>query len=475
MVTGGGRVGDAASLRVWQSEAVEVPLGPPADPRFAIFATLTDVVVVVDELGNLTYANPFARTFLGYDGVELTGQSIVEFIQADDLVRAFEVMTLMIDDGLVVPVTPAVYRLVHADGSLWPVEINGSAIPSTDGTAEWLLIVGRYSGDRHLQERIVAMLTSGVAIADVVPLVPDFGHWRHPHEYYAVHYLDGDERLTVGSDLASEFVALAAGDAHSPWALAAARGGETLIATADLTDSLRARAETDALAACWAVAVPDPLHDEPAVLIAWSRDHGPAPSVHRYSLEVMAQSLRLILHWRAQVTELEQAARTDPLTGIANRVGFFELLQRRAAAAGAEGRDGTIAVLYVDLDGFKSVNDEHGHTVGDDVLAIVAQRISHALRTSDVVARLGGDEFAVLCRESASQTDVTGVADRITAAVSEPIEVDGHRIRIGASIGIASSPVEDVASNPDRLVDRADRALYRAKAAGRGRWYLAAE
>ncbi len=466
--------GDARGGALWQSEAVETPSGPPADPRFAVFDTLTDVVVAVDDRGVLTFANRFARHFLGYDDVELQGQSIAEFIQPDDLVRALEVMSLMIDDGLVVPVTPAVYQLIHADGTLWPIEINGTTIPSEDGTGEWLLIVGRYSGDRHLQERIVGLLTSGAPIPEVVALVPDFGRWRHPREYYAVHYLDGDDHRTVGSDLAGVLVDLAEGDGESPWALAAINGGETLVEVAQLPPSLRARAETEGLAACWAVAVPDPLHATPAVLIAWSREHGPAPSVHRYSLEVMAQSLRLILQWRAQVTELELAARIDPLTGIANRAGFFEVLQRRAESATLADAD-HIAVLYVDLDGFKAVNDQHGHTVGDAVLAIVAQRISHALRASDVVARLGGDEFAVLCRESASQTDVTGVADRITAAVAEPIEIDGETIEIGASIGIASSRREDVRASPGRLVDRADRALYRAKAAGRGRWYLSNE
>ena len=130
-----------------------------------------------------------------------------------------------------------------------------------------------------------------------------------------------------------------------------------------------------------------------------------------------------------------------------------------------------IGVLYVDLDGFKAVNDAHGHLIGDDVLVEAAQRIAHVLRPSDTVARLGGDEFAVLCEELSDDEDAGAIAERIVHAFGEPFMVEGREVRIGASVGIATVRASEL--DGEVLLDSADQALYEAKNAGRGRWQLA--
>lgn len=438
-----------------------------ADPRASIFDSITDVVVLIDADGNILYVNDFARQRLGLVGDEALGKSIADFLHPDDLVRALEVMALMVDEQLVVPVTPALYRLRTTGGAYLPVEINASTL----GTEGQVLVIGRYSGDRDLQDRIMELLTGGAAIPDIVALVPEFGHWRHPNEHYAVFYDEGGERRSAGSDLAAQLVSLDR-SVDTPWARALATGTDKIVETAHLPTALRVAAQAEGLLACWAVPVRDPLSPEPALLISWARAHGPAPSVHRYALETMARSLTLILQWRAQVAELEQAARRDPLTGVTNRTGFFELLQHAAARRSSKP---VIGVLYVDLDGFKAVNDQHGHAAGDAVLHEIAGRISASVRNMDVVARLGGDEFAVLCPELVDDDDLTRVAERIIDAVARPIAHGDEQIVIGASIGIATAPNEDAAHDPDALVDAADRALYEAKASGRGRWQLAGD
>jgi diguanylate cyclase (GGDEF)-like protein len=163
--------------------------------------------------------------------------------------------------------------------------------------------------------------------------------------------------------------------------------------------------------------------------------------------------VELILRWTDQQGSLERAAHLDALTGLANRRVFFDTL-----AATADGG----AVLYCDLDRFKPVNDEFGHSAGDSVLRAVADRIAHCVRVQDLVARLGGDEFAVIC-DGATAMEAAEVAARIEAALANPVMVDGVDVRVGVSIGIAHS----TGALDEALVDAADGALAEAKAAGR--------
>lgn len=165
---------------------------------------------------------------------------------------------------------------------------------------------------------------------------------------------------------------------------------------------------------------------------------------------------------------LESEATRDPLTGLPNRARLADRLDHLAAAA---ERDRTpLAVLFVDLDGFKEINDRSGHLVGDKVLVEVGARIHSALRDRDVVARFGGDEFVVLLPE----TDVPAaeqIGRRLLAAIRRPLLLDADRLHVSASIGVAASP--QVA--PDALLRSADAAVYHAKAQGRSqvRCYVA--
>ena len=370
-------------------------------------------------------------------------------------------------NGLGVAITPALYDLRRADGTVVPVELNGVTGPPGFPPGH-TLVVGRYSGDHALQNRILEMITTDRRDAELMAVIPQFGSWRHPHEQYAVLYQDvaGDIQVT-GTPAVVRIATEHPDDDDAPWTQARRTGEEVLAHAEALSPALRAEAQAADLGACWAVPVHDPLHDAPAVLIGWSRTQGPPASVHRYSLEMMGRMLDLVLQWRRQREELERAARRDPLTGMVNRAGFFEVLGTTLESARP---DTMLGVLYIDLDDFKEVNDSHGHAVGDDVLAEVAHRLAGAVRTGDLLGRLGGDEFAVLCPDVGDIDDLTSVARRIIDDVSQPITIRGFELRVGASIGIATT-VGTVL--PDQLVDAADRSLYLAKAAGRGRWHLA--
>jgi diguanylate cyclase (GGDEF)-like protein len=155
----------------------------------------------------------------------------------------------------------------------------------------------------------------------------------------------------------------------------------------------------------------------------------------------------------------------DALTALPNRTLFRERLEE--ALARGEGEEGIPALLCLDLDNFKIVNDTMGHPIGDALLKAVGERLSSCVRGTDVVARLGGDEFAVL-HEAASLDDALALARRITEILGRPYHLDGRRVVSGASIGIALADRPGLTG--DLLHQNADLALYRAKAAGRGTW-----
>jgi diguanylate cyclase (GGDEF)-like protein/PAS domain S-box-containing protein len=163
--------------------------------------------------------------------------------------------------------------------------------------------------------------------------------------------------------------------------------------------------------------------------------------------------------------ELVTQALHDPLTGLPNRTLLLDRIEHASTRSERSGRH--LAVLLVDLDGFKLVNDAHGHLVGDELLVAVAERLTRVMRAGDTVARLGGDEFAVLCDDVASIADADRVAARLAEAMAEPFEVSGVETFVTASIGITVRSGHQ--ASPDLLLREADAAMYRAKEAGRSR------
>lgn len=192
--------------------------------------------------------------------------------------------------------------------------------------------------------------------------------------------------------------------------------------------------------------------------------------VYPYLRVLTIEGRRAILAAFIDVTEQRKAearivhmAHHDALTNLPNRVLFRERLDEVLVRARRNGE--ALAVLCLDLDHFKSVNDTLGHPVGDKLLQAVARRLQDSLRETDFAARLGGDEFAVIETSIVGPTDASNFAVRLIEALSKPYEIDGHQIVIGVSIGVAVAPENSF--EPDILLKNADMALYRAKADGR--------
>ena len=156
----------------------------------------------------------------------------------------------------------------------------------------------------------------------------------------------------------------------------------------------------------------------------------------------------------------------DPLTGLLNQNAFIARVDDAVARATSEF--GLCAVLYLDLDHFKDVNDEFGHKCGDHLLSAVSRRIRSSLRPSDTLARLGGDEIAVLCPSLENESEAIRLATRIVQTIGEPFTIDERVLHSSVSIGIAFSNGAPLSAT--ELIEHADHAMYRAKTAGRARW-----
>jgi diguanylate cyclase (GGDEF)-like protein len=175
----------------------------------------------------------------------------------------------------------------------------------------------------------------------------------------------------------------------------------------------------------------------------------------------------LVTTMRAE-RENDHRARHDALTGLSNQAGISGAIETRLAAV-RRGNE-QLALLYLDLDGFKAVNDTHGHASGDQLLKMVSDRLSATLRAGDIAARIGGDEFVVLARISES-AEALALGERLIAAITTSYDLDGASARIGVSAGIALAP--EHGNDDASLLAAADAALYEAKSSGKARCHMA--
>lgn len=284
----------------------------------------------------------------------------------------------------------------------------------------------------------------------------------HPFQSLGCWLVRDDGGRRVAGDRAMPDAVRAAVAQHGSW-WGGLRGGSLVVREdtrqGDELDRLLAAA---GVAAWWALPCRGVEDVEAAVVVLRDRV-GPISPLQREQLDQLVTTAGLAFERASMHGRLAHAAFHDPLTGLGNRGLFFQR-DEHPLQSGA-------ALLYVDLDRFKPVNDQLGHTAGDLVLVTVADRIRRAVRPDDRLTRFGGDEFVVECTGVRSDEEAIVIAERIIAAVQEPIRLDVGEIRVGASVGIARA-VEPV--GVDDLLDRSDAALLAAKAAGKGRWHLAA-
>ena len=441
---------------------------PGDEPSPEIFRAIAETAVnpfaIVDEQGVFRWVGRSIEELLGWRPDELTGKTMDAIVAPASLpaiVEAFADLSHVPRrsnyprGGVGQPVD-----LVCRDGTTTPCNVI-AATRSQTGLPYHLVFARRAGYEQALDNALEAI--AGHAEVDEVMV----------HLVATLQQSIPRCVVAIGEGWQGESFAVAAGDgvdllvpeAGSPWARALATGEDVVVR--DLTElplRLADLARSRGLASCWVHPVTVPGDDGPtSALIMWRPYDGIPTRFTWTAVHRTGRLLRLMLQWDRSHRALAFAATHDTLTGLANRSAFVQRVNDIAKLA-----EGEAAVLFVDLDRFKPVNDRLGHLAGDQVLQAVAERLAGVLRPGDLVARIGGDEFAVLCERVGGADDVAAVADRLIEAVAIPVPLDGdHDVTLTASIGVAEL---GVAEEAEQVLARADLAMREAKALGRNRW-----
>jgi diguanylate cyclase (GGDEF)-like protein/PAS domain S-box-containing protein len=419
-------------------------------------------IVMLDYDGTVRWASASIERFFGYTPERIIGEHFATMISPSSLEAAYEAFASVHDAYEIDPWGGVGVQvgIQHAEGHELNCEL--AALTTRRSGLPWYVVFVRQAGYERALDQAVEAMAAGASLGTVLSLVVSAVQNMVPKTGVAVCDRWTGERFEVAAGPATSLLVNQPG---SPWARALATGDDVYIEDrSGLPGPLAALARAEAYESCWVHPVSMNAGAQPvAAIIVWRRHSGKPTRFNEGTLRKAGQLLRLTLQWDRSHRTLEFAATHDPLTGLANRQAFRDRLT--AVARSGEGR---AAVLYLDLDRFKPVNDHLGHQTGDKALAVVAERLVGALRPGDLVARMGGDEFAVLCERLASSDDVERVADRLMDVIRKPIdEVSRDLIHLDVSIGVADVHAGEMV---DTVLARADEAMRAAKRTGRGRW-----
>ncbi len=408
-----------------------------------------DLITVFDEQGQIVFINDAALDILGALPNDFLGRSLFDVVHPDERERAATTLAVARDFGPAPGTTH--FRIQRADGSYIALEM--TAGQATDGSRHFLTTTGRPSDTRDGLERALLQLVGGEPLETVMLTVCDTLSWRPMRSRVAIVWTtpDGREHRVTQGGLLPDALLGRRDEPDSPFAMVRASGiGVQASDLSMLSPSMRALAVACGLGGYWI----EPVRsgDASALIVVWTIARGHPPSVHVQGMSLARSIVEVILRWATDQWHLDFAANHDELTRLPNRKPFY-----RALDGTAQG-----AVLYCDLDGFKAVNDLHGHAAGDEVLRQVAERLRRCVREADLVARLGGDEFAVLCPGS-SAADAEVLSDRIRAAIAPEFTILDLTVQIGISIGMSHTTL----GLDQDSVAAADRMLVAAKAARR--------
>ncbi len=444
--------------------------GPPYDPadgpsdRF--FRDVTEhssaFTIAFQHDGTITYASSAIEFLLGYTPDELLGTNALSLIHPDDLENAAETVYHAAEVEGWRPPRP--FRLMRKDGSHATYEVEGLSLFHVDDVRS-IVCIARYAESSGRVDAIVGLLAANAPLADILDQAVHLMAQPGWHFGVAIQYDDGPDHLSVAhTGLPGALLAFDRDDGTTPWGRACATGAPVYdLGLETLSPELAAVARAGGFRTVWAIPVPDAGRADTCIVV-WNYEMHEPELGQALLLQKLQQLVELALAGRARAVQLEKEAATDPLSGLANRRSF------EAALAANQATD--VAVLFIDLDGFKGVNDAFGHAAGDEVIRKVSTRILAAIRHGDVAARFGGDEFAILCRDVRREGDVCRLAERLLETVAAPIELREGRADFGLSIGVALA-APGAPPQLEQLLDVADKQLYAAKHGGKGQYRIA--
>ncbi len=445
------------------------PIHPAADQQrpaldeAAILAALPLTAMVFDASGTITWANARVEALVHPDRASggpssVVGTNVIDLVHPDDRAFAVELLTF----GIGLPsrlLGPVRLRYVTATGRARYTDFwaqNHLDNPNIGGYVVQLT-------EETTQHRLAEAVTD---IAEGAPLETVFEAVAQAMEGYPMEaagaVLRRDRDGTVTSVSRSAVPVPQSADGVGPWQTCFSSGADAdHNSLDDLPPEVADAARAKGFASVWCRSVPQ-VGPDAFMLACWRTEAGAPSPNQRHHLRQAVGVLGLGITQDLQRRQLEQMAYTDSLTGLANRAHLYEVRSQQRL-------DGT-AVLFIDLDGFKQVNDVCGHEAGDHLLRHVASVLRRNTRHNDEVVRLGGDEFVVLCPPPTQPADLSALAERIIAQIGEPFRLGRDSVTVGASVGIVHF---DHHEDLDALLRDADAALYLAKAKGRSRWWMA--
>jgi diguanylate cyclase (GGDEF)-like protein/PAS domain S-box-containing protein len=440
------------------------------DRHAALLAHVSDAIAVVDHAGLLVQASAGVRRQLGWTEAELLGTNMFELVHPDDAAAALEgfLNVMDVDDR-----PPATLRVKHADGTWRWMDINADNLlehPAVRGVVITAHdVTERVAADVLLnaENEVLELIATGAPVDEVLTSVCALadGHLRAGAS--SVWLLDQvSDDLVAAAGPPGVFAVASQGQIGATWARSLVGGRVWVSDPHDAPEWERFRdlAVNANIGCSWTRSISDSAGELVGAVVVYVAGALRKPSaIEAKVMELAARLAGLAVERSRSAERLAHAATHDPVTGLPNR----RLLHERLRTAVGHQSDGAEppALLFIDLDRFKQVNDRAGHAVGDDVLRELGVRLRSCARDGDLVARFGGDEFGVLC-EGATEDEAVAIAERMLVAIAQPIVVAGARADVSASIGVA---VGRRGVNADQLIRRADRAMYRAKAAGAGR------
>ena len=427
----------------------------------SLFGHNVDAVLALDCEGRVVDANRACRRITGYSARDLRGRTYLSLIAPDaSLAARAAFQRVLRGESFATDTT-----LIRRNGRR--IELTVTSVPIVvDGRVEGAYFIGNdvtekrrlAAAAREQSERIreLYLVSAASPSGDVetqVAAALELGCRRLRCEGAAVARLERDKiryLFTAGQTVRE------AGDTES---LDGSLHRLILDAGAPLVIEKNDRRGLPAL-----IGAPVPAHgDDARVTLLFTSPRGAAfGDADRDFAGLIAGLVGTIVERWEQRQRAELLAFYDPLTGLPNRTLLADRLAQTIASA--DRHDSQFAVHFYDLDGFKAVNDDHGHLRGDEVLRIIARRLKNAARAEDTVARLGGDEFVVLQPDVQSRAAVEALSARFLAALGEPLVVGGSTYRLSASVGVAMYPEDG--RDGRTLLARADEALYRVKERG---------
>ncbi len=444
----------------------------------ALVENLSDVVTIVNPDGELVYTSPAAEAQFGFREGDESWTDPTARMHPDDRDAAIEQLGRQIAGETQEPVQ---FRLRDAAGGWRNVEAIASDM-TDDPDVGGIVVTTRDVSARTLAERLVAdqaqvltLIARGAPLSDTLSALCEIIERIVGDVLCGFLVLDPERQvlgLEAGPRIPTELAAICQGIPVRRTAVT--RPGTEVIVDLDAdprSAGFRDIADRSGVSAVWSTPIFDSLAQRVIGTVAmfFAGPREPTPAEHEV-LQMFSQTAAIAIERQSAEDLLAHRANHDSLTGLPNRVLFLEFLSH--ALARAERDDGKVAVLFLDLDRFKHINDGLGHDAGDEVLRELAQRLDSVMRPADVVARFGGDEFTILCEGLDPERVADHVADiarRLLEVVEQPLSVGGEDRRLSASVGIA---VAGRGCTAEALLRDSDAAMYEAKQRGKARWEI---